>query len=171
MLVLPEMQIEKVLKNGFSVVHDNVDMLDELLKQYPLEMQVEAKQYLSSHNISVVLNWPREGYTLPIIAIVNTGDSEAADKDTLADFLHMQPMFDEELTEREIFGVAKQGTYSLFCNSDDPRLTLYVSLLAETLLILNTQAMQEVGMHNIVLSSGDLNFQEMLQPEWVTLEW
>ena len=167
MLVLPELQIEKVLVNGFAKVYQKVDMLDELFSHYPKEMREEAKKYLKEHNISVALNWPREGFTLPVVAIVNAGDQEAPDKDVLADFLEQEYLHAADLELKELHGVAKQGTYTLYCQSSDPRLTLYISLLAETLLILNTMELQRAGMHNILLTSGDLQFNESLLPEWV----
>lgn len=167
MLVLPEIQIEKILLNGFEQLKAMPNMLDDLLANYPEKMRVEAKKYLSEHTVSVVLNWPREGHTLPVVAIINNGDAEAPDKDVLNDFLEQEFLSENDLEEKEQFGVAKNGVYNLFCNSQDPRLTLYICIFVETLMILNTNALQEAGMHNILLGSGDLQFNEAMLPEWV----
>ena len=167
MLVLPELQIEKILLNGFAQLLAMPDMVDDLFANYPAEMRREAKEYLKNHKVTVVLNWPREGFTLPIVAIINSGDAEAPDKDVLSDFLEQEYLRNEDLDEKELFGVAKNGVYNLYCNSDDPRLTLYISLFVETLMILNTVALQEAGLHNILLNSGDLQFNESMMPEWV----
>lgn len=167
MLVLPELQIEKILVNGFACLYEQIDMLDELLSNYPEEMRAEAKKYLRQHRVSVVLNWPREGVTLPVVAILNSGDSESPDKDVLGDFLNDEDLLDSDSVAKEMYGVAKQGTYSLICNSSDPRLSLYIGLFVETLLILNSITLQGAGLHNIVLNSGDLQFNESMLPEWV----
>ena len=167
MLVLPELQIEKILVNGFARLFEQTEMLDELLANYPVEMRTEAKKFLRDHKVSVVLNWPREGTTLPVVAILNSGDSESPEKDLLGDFISSQEILDTDSDERELYGVAKQGTYSLICNSKDPRLSLYIGLFVETLLILNSLALQSAGMHNILLNSGDLQFNESMLPEWV----
>ena len=167
MLVLPELHIEKILLNGFDQLLAMPDMLNDLFANYPPEMQAEAKKYLAGHKISTVLNWPREGFTLPVVAIVNSGDAEAPDKDVLSDFLEQEYLRNEDLDEKELFGVAKNGTYNMYCNSDDPRLTLYIGLFVETLMILNSPTLQRAGFHNVILSSGDLQFNESLLPEWV----
>lgn len=164
-LVLPELQIQTVLDNGFKVLPTEPDLLDDLLKNYPPEMIVEAKKYLTEHRIVTCLNWPREGLTLPIVAIVNAGDSEAPDKDLLGDFISDELGSDDnELVEMQ--GTAKQGNYQMLCLAQDPRLALHISLFVESLLILNTEELQKAGMHNILINSSDLRFEEQLLPEW-----
>jgi len=167
MLVVPELQIEEVLRNGFAKLEKQITMLDELLSAYPKKMRDEAKKYLVGHNISIVQGFPKGGFTLPIIAIVDGGDREADDKDTLNDFLMNWEVEEGDREELELYGIARQANYQLLCQSSDPRLTLYMKLFVDTLIILNRPVLEAHGMMNIITSSSDLSFEANLLPEWV----
>jgi hypothetical protein len=166
MLVLPELQIQTVIRNGFAAVAANIDLLEDLFANYPEDMRLEVRQYLKEHKVETVLNWPRQGMTSPTIAIVNAGDNEAADKDVLGDELEDLTVndTDEEITGYR--GVALNGSYQLLVLSQDPRLTMYLAYLVLTFLILNAPTFHAAGMHNVVLGSADLRFEENLLPEW-----
>ena len=167
MLVLPEIQLEAILKTGFATIGATPTLLDELFIKYPSEMRTEIKNYLTSHLVTVVLNHPRTGLTEPVIAIVNAGDSEAADKDMLGDYLHTEDPDLVGATTTEFVGVALQGNYQLLVLTQDPRLSMYLSYLVLTLMILNTDTLQAAGMHNIILGMGDLSsIDERLLPEF-----
>ena len=167
MLVLPEIQLESILSTGFAAIGATPTVLDELFTKYPAAMRTEIKNYLTSHKVSVVLDYPRTGLTAPVIAIVNAGDSEVADKDMLGDYLHTE---DPDLVEgntTEFVGLALQGNYQLLVLTQDPRLSMYLSYLVLTLLILNTDTLQEAGMHNVIMGLGALSsIDESLLPEW-----
>lgn len=168
MLVLPELQLESVLKRGFAAIAAQSDLLDDIFYNYPPEMLAEVKTYLKRHDLvkGIVLNWPREGFTMPTIAIVNAGDSEDAQHDTLGDVLEELTVGNNDASITEYRGIAKNGTYQILCLSQDPRLSMYIAYLVETILILNSPALQETGMHNMMLNSADLRFEEQLLPEW-----
>lgn len=166
MLALPELQIQTALKQGFAAVAANVDLLDDIFANYPADMLSEVKRYLTEHKVEVVLNWPKEGQTLPTIAIVNAGDSEAADKDVLGDFFEELTVGETDSNISEYRGIALNGTYQMLVLSQDPRLSMYLAYLTLTMLILNAQTFQEGGLHNVVLSAADLRFEEQLLPEW-----
>lgn len=166
MLVLPELQIQAALKQGFTAIGSDLDLLNDIFHNYPDDMLAEVKRYLTEHKVEVVLNWPREGMTSPTIAIVNAGDSEAADKDVLGDFFEELTVAETDADITEYRGIALNGNYQMLVLSQDPRLSMYLSYLVTTMLVLNAPTFQEAGMHNVVLSSADLRFEEALLPEW-----
>lgn len=166
MLVLPELQIQSALKQGFAAIGGNNDLLNDIFANYPADMLAEVKKYLTEHKVEVVLNWPREAMTSPTVAIVNSGDSEAPDKDTLGDFLEELTVSETDANITEYRGIALNSTYQMLVLSQDPRLSMYLAYLVTTMLLLNSPMFQEAGMHNIVLGTADLRFEEPLLPEW-----
>lgn len=166
MLVLPELQIQTALQQGFTSVANDIDLLDDVFHNYPEEMLAEVKQYLREHKVEVVLNWPRESMQQPTVAIVNAGDSEAADKDVLGDVFWELEVEETDANITEYRGIAKNGTYQMLVLSPDPRLSMYLSYLVTTILILNASLFQEAGMHNVLISEADLRFEEQLLPDW-----
>lgn len=169
-LVLPEIQIERILKNGFTVLAEDADCLDDLLVNYPEDMRTEAKKYLAEHAAKlpekVVGGWPEEGMTSPTISIVNTSDQEDTAKDVLGDFLYdlQQEVSDDKATE--LRGTAKRANIQMMCLSDNWRLSYYLALFVETLLILNDAVLPSLGMHEVVVGNSDGGLHEELQPEF-----
>lgn len=167
MIAIPEMRIQKALQDGFAAIATNLDLLDDLFFNYPPEMRAEVKQYLKEHVITVLLNWPKSGQTLPVIGIVNAADVENPGNDVLGDMLEELEAMETDATITEYRGLAMNGTYQMLIQAGDPRLTLLLSYLVTTLLILASPALVEAGLHNVTLSQADLRFEENLLPEWV----
>ena len=166
MLVLPELQIQTALRQGFASIGGDVELLNDIFANYPADMLAEVKEYLTKHKVEVVLNWPSEGMTLPTVAIVNAGEQEVAGNDALGDVLEELETAATDANISEYRGVALNGTYQLLVLTDDPRLSMYLAYLVMTMLVLNSPGFQVGGMHNIVLSVADLRFEEGLLPEW-----
>lgn len=166
MFVLPELLIQKVLVNGFAKISSNPSLLDDLFAGYPAEMLAEAKTYMEAHAVPVRLNLPREGLTEASVAVLCSNDAEETANDTLGDFLHELKVGATDDTITEYRGIAKRGSYQLFCLASDPRLAMYLGYIIEALLILNTDDLQREGMENINLATSDLRFEEQYLPEF-----
>jgi len=167
MLALPELQIQAALKRGFAAVGANVALLDDIFAHYPAGMLADVKQYLTDHQVDVVLNWPAEDVTLPVIAVVNAGDTEAADRDALGDFFEELEVAHTDSNVIEYRGIAKNGSYKVLVLTRDAQPSIYLSYLVTTMLVLNAPAFQEAGMHNILIGEADLRFEQPLAAAWI----
>lgn len=167
MFAIPEIQIERVLETALPALRKQPELLDDVFGEYDEEFREEAKKFIKENEIKVVQNWPIKGMTLPLVAIVNVGDAENPSQDVLGDFLEeLEANEDTDATQTSYKGIAKNGQWQIICMSDDPRLTLYVTYVVEAMLILNTDFLQEKGMHNILLNTADLKLEENMLPDF-----
>lgn len=168
MLALPEFQLEQVLVSGLEALKTQPTLFDELFALYPASLVAEVKTFFTkdSRVIPVKLNWPRTGASTPSFNIVNAGDTEEADKDTLDSFMEETDNLDTDDTSVAYYGNAKRGTYQILCLAPDPREALYMSLVAESLFIINRESLLGGGLHEMTISSSDLRFEEQLLPEF-----
>src|SRR4051812_5014075 len=109
MLVLPQIQIRRALTQGFAAIAANAALLDDIFANYPPSMLADVKQFLQDNAVDVVLNWPADDVTLPVIAVVNAGVTEAADRDALGDFLEELEVGNTDTTVTEYRGIARNG--------------------------------------------------------------
>jgi hypothetical protein len=167
MLVLPEIQIQTALKQGFAAVDADVALLDDIFANYPADMRTEVKKYLTDTTVEVLLNWPPAEVTLPVVAIVNAGDTEAPDRDVLGDVFEELEVANTDPDVTEYRGIAKNATYRMLVLTQKPRFSVYLSYLVTTMLVLNAPAFQEAGMHNVLLSEADLRFEAQVPAEWI----
>lgn len=167
MLALPELQIHAALKQGFAAVGANVALLEDIFANYPPGMLSDVKQYLANNQVDVVLNWPATDITLPVIAVVNAGDSEAADRDALGDVFEELEGTNTDPNAIEYRGIARNGSYRVLVLTSDAQTSIYLSHLVTTMLVLNAPAFHAAGMHNILIGEADLRFEPPLVAEWI----
>lgn len=164
-LPVPEFALESMLKAGLKALKANPTLVDDLLRQYPVPFLNEAKDYLSKYKFEVRQNWPTEALVLPTVCIINASSNEAPDKDALGDFLgEMEDATETDDTVTRRFGIAENATYQMFLSSPDPRLTQWLSIFVRALIVLNSETLQNAGLHNVVLSQSDLRFTEEMLP-------
>lgn len=181
--------IRQLLDNGFATIRADIQnpdgfIIDELFSFYGSEVTKSVKTYLLTHaNIPVVLNWPREGLSIPQVCIVTATEEEDPNLDFIGDrgsFLGTG-FFSQGLDangdvvlvgtgpiiQREQRGYGESVTLMIFVRSEDPTQCVYLSNIVRLLVFMNKTALiRHLDFHNLTIGVADVAHSAELFPEF-----
>lgn len=165
-VMLLERVLQDVFRKGFYELKQDPSLVDEMFYKLRAATRADIKDYLSEHNVAVYLNFPKETFTYPLLAIVNSGDNESEGLDALGDhFGHAEYLGGQ--TANYYMGHGLNSSYSVYCLAGrDSNAVLWLYYLAKAVLLLNRDTLDSHGMHNMMLNGQDITFREDLLPEF-----
>lgn len=164
-LMVPERVIQDLLKVGFVNLKTDLSIVDDLFFKYDKATRTDIKQFLTGNNFPVRLNFPKDDFVFPLLAVVNASDVEEPTLDMLGDYATTE--FDTAGTTAYItLGHCLKSEYQIFCLAGkDSNAALWLYYLAKAILVLNFKTLNVHGMHNIIYSGRDITLREDLFPE------
>jgi len=163
---LPERVLQEVLKAGFIAIHKDQTLIDELFSTLPQSVRNSIKEYYAGHEVTVRLNFPRDGITFPLVSILSGSDNEATDLDYLGGFEGAE--FDSAYTTRvQALGHALRDDVQVFCMAGkDSNAVLWMYYLVKAILMVNMLTLEAHGLQNVTFSGRDVVLREDLFPEF-----
>jgi hypothetical protein len=165
-VMIPERVLQDLLKLGFANIKADTSLIDDLFYKYDSETLNAIKTYYTEHEIAVRVNFPRDEFTFPLIAIVNTADLENVNSDLLGDYLTSEYSDASTVEIEKIVGHSVKSEFSIYCLAGkDSNAALWLYYVVKAILTMNTTTFNAHGMHNIILNGRDITLRQDLFPE------
>lgn len=167
----PEFLLRNAIQVGLQDFIDTPELIASLFESYGQPVIDEVKNYLLVRTepgkkvVETSINYPKEGMSLPLVAIVMGMDPEDTEHDVLGDFLEFRSN-ESSTTLRAVVGTANKPVYSILILSQYPNLTVYLYIMVKAIIIANSIEFHKRGMQNIVLGGRDLTLDRDLFPEF-----
>lgn len=164
--MLIERVLQDVLRRGFYELKRDTSIVDDLFYKLRLATRNDIKEYLEEHDTTVYLNFPKETFKYPLLAIVNASDDESEGLDALGDHFGGAPYLGGE-TAGYYLGHGLNSRYNIFCLAGrDSNAVLWLYYLAKAVLMINRETLDSHGLYNVMMSGQDVSFKEDLLPEF-----
>ncbi len=175
----PEFLLRNAIDSGFQTFVDNPELIDSLFAAYGDDVIAEVKSYLIARNdpagpgsadsgkstVKTSINYPKDGFSLPHVAIVMGMDAEQSQYDAIGDAFDFRE--NESNTQVTVIrGIMTEAQYSLMIMSQHSNLTVYLYILVKAIIIMNSIEFHKRGMQNIMLTGRDLTLDQNLFPEF-----
>lgn len=125
-----------------------------------------TKRYFAETKFEVRKNFPRNEYPLPVVAIHNAEENEAADAQQVMhhEAVHTNP---QAMTSEELVGHNLTARVEIIIITDDPLTTLCVYRVVWFILFANKFHLADYAdMQDIKLSGGAISFDVNAFPNW-----
>ena len=164
---MPERVLQELLRMGLAKVHEDPELVNDLLFKLDSDARQDALAYFAGHAIPVRLDIPIDDFTFPLVAVEVTDDQEDVPNDLLGDFMtyRMEP---GGTGMDEIIGHALKSTYTIYCLAGkDSNAAMWLYYVVKAILVLNLETLVKQGLSNITISGRGISFKEETLPEMV----
>ncbi|MHB1418294.1 MAG: hypothetical protein ACYCX4_01715 [Bacillota bacterium] len=164
-MVIGDALVVQAIKDGLAMVKANTTLLDDILTSLEPEELAEAKTWFGNakNRVNVFKGFPRNpAAEVPCVSVTLAGEQET--DEPMGDFVEI----DEEASDyQEIDGSWFVSNYKATVFTENANLTVWIQTVAKWVLLVKRAWLQEQGLVEQSLSSGDFEPVPEYFPDFV----
>lgn len=158
------------------------DFVDMLFSRYGETTAKQVREYFTiTTNINVVVNYPREDFHTPFVAIINAG--EQSPDGYMGDYGGYQVLGSDQVTlfggdtrpratkVRKILSVPEKRTIQIMIGADETNAVAYIYTVIKALLIRDKIDFDKyAGVREMTISGADLQYRQEFLPQFAYMK-